>query len=149
MNFYSHIIAVGKMKSTSHFRVAYDEYSKRLKGSIELTEIEARTTKEEQSKILTKLNDNSPIIALDETGESLSSQRFADKITSIQQIKTGKIQFIIGGADGLNNEIRNKADLILSFGKLTWPHMLARVMLVEQIYRANLIMANHPYHREG
>ena len=58
------------------------------------------------------------------------------------------MQFVIGGADGLNDEIRNRASILLSFGQQTWPHMLARVMILEQIYRAQQILKNHPYHRE-
>ena len=149
MSFQSHIIAIGKMKSSSPFRVAYEEYNKRLKGSIELSELDGKTTADEHTKIQAKLNPQAPIIALDELGKTLSSQELSKKIGDLQQIKSGKVQFIIGGADGLSNEIRNQADLVLSFGRLTWPHMLARVMLIEQIYRAGLIMNNHPYHREG
>ncbi len=149
MGFNSHIIAVGRMKKSSSFSPAYQEYEKRLKGKLELFELEGRDQKEELAKIDAKLNPTSPIIALDETGKTLSSVEFSNKITDIQNIKTGAFQFIIGGADGLDDTIRNKADLILSFGRLTWPHMLARVMLIEQIYRAQLILANHPYHREG
>jgi len=148
-NFYAQIIAIGRMKKTSHFASAYSEYEKRLQGAIELFELEGRDQKEELEKIKNKLSSNAPIIALDETGKTLSSVQFSQKITDLQQIKTGKFQFIIGGADGLNDEIRAQADLVLSFGKLTWPHMLARVMLIEQIYRAQLILSNHPYHKEG
>lgn len=149
MSFLSQIIAVGRLKSSSHFYAPYEEYSKRLKGKIKLIEIEGRNQKEELEKIKSKLTPSSPLIVLDETGKSLTSIKFSQTITNLQNTKSGNIQFIIGGADGLDDDIRDRADLILSFGKMTWPHMLARTMLIEQIYRAQLILANHPYHREG
>ncbi len=149
MTFLSQIIAIGRLKSNSHFYTAYEEYEKRLKGKVELFEVAGHTQKEELENIKSKLIPSSPLIALDETGKSLTSVEFSQKINNIQNIKPGKIQFIIGGADGLDDDIRHQADLVLSFGKMTWPHMLARVMLIEQIYRAQLILTNHPYHREG
>ncbi len=149
MSFLSQIIAVGRMKNTSPFYSAYMEYDKRLKGKIELIELEGRDQKQELEKIKAKLSPSSILIALDETGKTLSSIELSKKIIDLQTIKPGKVQFILGGADGLDNDIRGRADLVLSFGRLTWPHMLARVMLVEQIYRARLIATNHPYHREG
>ena len=149
MGFQSQIIAVGKMKQSSPFLGAYSEYEKRLKNSVELITLEGKNTQDERDKITAKLNTNSPIIALDELGKTLSSVELSQKITELQNIKSGKVQFIIGGADGLNDDIRQRADIVLSFGHLTWPHMLARVMLIEQIYRTQLIAANHPYHREG
>ena len=149
MTFHSQIIAIGKMKARSPYAPAYTEYDKRLKNTLSLFELEGRDTHDERQKIISKLDTNAPIIALDELGKTLSSVELSKNIEKLQQIKSGKVQFIIGGADGLDDDIRARADLILSFGRLTWPHMLARVMLVEQIYRATLIMSNHPYHREG
>ena len=148
-NFQSQIIAIGRMKNSSPFAQSYAEYDKRMQGAVELFELEGRNQKDELEKINAKLIPSSPIIALDEKGKTLSSVEFANKISDIQNITTGKFQFIIGGADGLDDGIRQKANLVLSFGRLTWPHMLARVMLIEQIYRAQLILSNHPYHREG
>lgn len=149
MSFASQIIAVGRMKKASSFAPAYTEYEKRLKGKLELIELDGQTQSDELRKIKDKISLTSPLIVLDEKGKTLSSVAFSKKIADLQQIKPGKIQFVIGGADGLDDEIRQKADVVLSFGKLTWPHMLARVMLIEQIYRAGLILSNHPYHREG
>jgi 23S rRNA (pseudouridine1915-N3)-methyltransferase len=85
---------------------------------------------------------------MDERGKSLPSLKFADKIRDLQNQGRSHIQFIIGGADGLGDDIRKRADLLLSFGAQTWPHMLARVMLLEQIYRCQQILSGHPYHRE-
>ena len=91
----------------------------------------------------------SVIIALDETGEMLSSAGFAKRLETWRDGGTRECRFLIGAADGLSNEDRAGATLTLSFGKATWPHMLARAMLVEQLYRATSIIAGHPYHREG
>jgi 23S rRNA (pseudouridine1915-N3)-methyltransferase len=85
---------------------------------------------------------------MDERGASLPSRKFAEKFQNLQNESRSNVQFIIGGADGLNDEIRGRADFLLSFGRQTWPHMLARVMLLEQIYRVQQILKNHPYHRD-
>jgi 23S rRNA (pseudouridine1915-N3)-methyltransferase len=85
---------------------------------------------------------------MDEHGIGLSSKEFAGKLENLAIQGKSKVQFIIGGADGLPQSVRDRANFILSFGKQTWPHMLARVMLTEQIYRAQQIIAGHPYHRE-
>ena len=77
----------------------------------------------------------------------LSSASFAAKVQDLMDEGRPVIQFIIGGADGLNDEIRKRADILLSFGIQTWPHMMVRIMLIEQIYRARQIVAGHPYHR--
>lgn len=148
MSFHVEIIAVGKLKASSPFYDLFENYSRRLQGGINLIELEGHSQAEEIQKIITKINSGSALIALDEIGKSLSSISFAKKLEKFQQDKPGKIQFIIGGADGLNDDIRQKADLIMEFGAQTWPHMMVRVMLVEQIYRAQQILANHPYHRE-
>lgn len=89
------------------------------------------------------------IVALDESGEILSSATFARRLETWRDAGTRECRFLIGAADGLSSEDRASATLILSFGKATWPHMLARAMLVEQLYRATSIIAGHPYHREG
>jgi 23S rRNA (pseudouridine1915-N3)-methyltransferase len=89
------------------------------------------------------------IVALDETGELLGSTALATRLETWRDAGTRECRFLIGAADGLSAEDRSSATLILSFGKATWPHMLARAMLVEQLYRATSIIAGHPYHREG
>lgn len=86
---------------------------------------------------------NGYVVAMDETGENLSSSALAKKLAD-----KNEVTFIIGEADGLTNELRSRADLKLSFGKLTWPHKIARMMLTEQIYRVWSILNRHPYHRE-
>ena len=139
------LIAVGKLKSNSPYAPLFTEYTKRLMGGIDVVEIATADQKTECDAILKKIDPSLPLIALDETGQSFKSTAFAKKL---EQFAGQKIQFVIGGADGLSDEIRNKANFTLNLGRLTWPHMMVRVMLVEQLYRAQQILANHPYHRE-
>jgi 23S rRNA (pseudouridine1915-N3)-methyltransferase len=144
------VVAVGKLKNSPLLDLC-EEYIKRLGGKIALKEIDApkaSTTQIEAPLILKALGPQDFVVALDERGETLSSPDFAKKISVWgQQAAGGEITFLIGGADGLNDEIRKRSKFLLSFGKQTWPHMLVRVMLLEQIYRARQIIAGHPYHR--
>ena len=103
---------------------------------------------DEAHKILDKMANNAFVVVMDERGNGLKSLDFANTIKNLQNSGENHIQFIIGGADGLTDDVRNQANLLLSFGQQTWPHMMARVMLLEQIYRAQQILAGHPYHRE-
>lgn len=145
------IIAVGRQKA-SPMKDLSMEYLKRLKWPVAMTEIEApkgSTSAQEAPLILKEIGKAGLIVALDERGETLSSLEFAKKLSGWQiQAPGNEITFLIGGADGFDNEIRKKAKFLMSFGKQTWPHMLVRVMLLEQIYRAQQIIAGHPYHRE-
>ncbi len=88
-------------------------------------------------------------VVLDERGPALSSLAFADKLRRWRDDGTREARFLIGAADGHDDSVRAKADMLLSFGPATWPHILVRAMLAEQLYRATAIIANHPYHREG
>ncbi len=101
----------------------------------------------EGKMIISALPKNSFNILLDSTGKMLSSVEFANQISLWQNSGKSAISFIIGGAEGHGEEIRKKSDFILSLGKMTWPHMLARVMLVEQLYRSYSILNSHPYHK--
>ncbi len=141
------IIAPGRMKRHV-LEPAFEDYAKRIKWSIEIIEIEAKNTADEHQKIDDKIDPKAALIILDERGKSLPSRDFASKIENFQNQGISKIQFILGGANGLNDSIRQKAKLLLSFGAQTWPHILCRLMLVEQIYRAEQILAGHPYHRD-
>lgn len=129
-----------------------DEYLKRMKWTVSLKEIDApkgSTSAQEAPLILKQLPASAFIIALDERGETLASPVFAEKLAKWQNQAPGnEIIFLIGGADGFSDEIRKKANFLMSFGKQTWPHMLVRVMLLEQVYRAQQITAGHPYHRQ-
>lgn len=149
------IIAIGKMQRGPE-QTLVDEYLKRLPWKAQITEIDikkvAATSAErkarEAERLLAAIPDGAAVIALDETGKALSSRQFAGKIDDWQMAGYNSLAFIIGGADGLDASIHAKADLKLAFGTLTWPHMLVRVLLAEQIYRAWSINAGHPYHRD-
>lgn len=88
-------------------------------------------------------------VVLDEKGESVASTLFAYRLAAWRDDGVREARFLIGAADGLDDAARDGADLLLSFGRATWPHLLARAMLAEQLFRATSILANHPYHREG
>ena len=98
--------------------------------------------------LLNNVPNGAKIIALDEKGKEFSSVDFAEKLKNFANLGDSNLAFIIGGADGLSEELKRKADLILSFSKMTFPHMMIRAFLTEQIYRAYTIINNHPYHRQ-
>ena len=147
------IIAVGRLRKGPFFDLC-QEYMKRIKWSFTVYELEAKSTdpaaaqKEEARKIAEHLKENAFVVVMDERGNGLRSLDFAKTLQNLQNTGEKHIQFIIGGADGLIDEVKDRANLLLSFGQQTWPHLLVRVMLIEQIYRAQQIMAGHPYHRE-
>jgi 23S rRNA (pseudouridine1915-N3)-methyltransferase len=141
------ILAIGRLKKGALFDVAND-YLRRINLPCSLIEMEGKNTADEHKKLMEAIRPEAFLIAMDETGKSLSSRKFAQKIQTLQNDAQPLMQIIIGGADGLNDEIRSRANLLLSFGAQTWPHMLARVMLLEQIYRVQQILSNHPYHRD-
>lgn len=146
------IIAVGRLRNGPFFEL-YQEYAKRIKYSLSLYEVEIKSkspdmAEVEGAKIKKHIAENAFVIVMDEKGNGLRSLDFAKTLENFQHTGEEHIQFIIGGADGLTDEIRGRANLLLSFGQQTWPHMMARVMLLEQIYRAQQILNNHPYHRE-
>lgn len=93
--------------------------------------------------------DGAKLILLDEKGDSLGSAAFAERLGRWRDDGVREAQFRIGAADGFDDKDRAEADLLLSFGRATWPHLLARAMLAEQLWRATSILAGHPYHREG
>ncbi len=117
----------------------------------EIKTIKARRGQElkklEAQKLLDSLPLKTKIVALDETGEDLTSQDFAAYLQKNLHMGTQNLTFIIGGASGLDEAICQAADLTLSLGRMTLPHLLARVFLVEQLWRAVSILTNHPYHR--
>lgn len=93
--------------------------------------------------------DNGITVILDEKGAELSSMELARRLERWRDEGRREARFLIGAADGFDDAERAGADLLLAFGKATWPHLLARAMLAEQLFRATSILANHPYHREG
>jgi 23S rRNA (pseudouridine1915-N3)-methyltransferase len=118
----------------------------------ELTESRAGSApsrKAEEAKALSaELPERGIVIALDERGNSQSSEDFAQRLRRWRDDGKEAVSFVIGGADGLDPAFVKGADLALSFSPLTWPHQLVRIMLVEQLYRATTILSGHPYHRE-
>src|SRR3954467_1711495 len=102
---------------------------------------------EEAAAISAKIGEKSVLVALDERGDSIDSAAFARHLGRWRDDQVANTFFLVGGADGLSPDLRRKAKLKLAFGAATWPHQLARVMLLEQIYRVATILAGHPYHR--
>lgn len=147
------IICVGNLKSGPELDLV-KEYLKRFLWQIDIIEIPVKkglsgeTLKTHEAKlILAQIPENTPLIALDERGTSPSSPEFAKIMEDLQVQSASQIIFCIGGADGLDESVRKRANRLISFGKMTWPHMLVRVLLAEQLYRAQQILAGHPYHR--
>jgi 23S rRNA (pseudouridine1915-N3)-methyltransferase len=155
------IVAVGKMKE-KYFRMAIDEYVKRLSRYCKLEIIEvndeqtpyqASEAEENQIKntegarILKNIKDGAYVIALAIEGTMLSSTELSEKIENLGIQGKSHIIFVIGGSLGLSSEVLKRADYKLSFSKMTFPHQLMRVILLEQIYRAYRIISNEPYHK--
>lgn len=118
-------------------------------GPLTMSEVEAKKGGQQAEADLLRraLPDNAFLCCLDERGTVLSSPKFADKIAEWRDAGQQDLAFVIGGADGIAPALRDDARFSLSFGKMVWPHMLARVMLCEQLYRAASILAGLPYHR--
>jgi 23S rRNA (pseudouridine1915-N3)-methyltransferase len=102
----------------------------------------------EAERLLKNYTPQNSLIVLDERGTTPTSREFANMLLTAQNAGHSECRFVIGGADGLSQEIRDNATKIISFGKMTWPHLLVRVMLCEQIYRSLTILSGHPYHRD-
>jgi len=141
------IVCVGKIKE-SFYRDAILEYMKRMQKyhKLEIIEVMDSNIKEERDLILKKIDKKDFIITMEIEGKQVSSLELADLIDKTL-INYSNITFIIGGSDGLDNEIKNMANYKLSFSKLTFPHQLFRVVLLEQIYRAFKIINNESYHK--
>ena len=148
------IITVGSIKE-QYLKDAIEEYKKRLSKytNIEIIEVKDEGLVEvkkalllEEEKILKHINDKDYIITLEIEGEEPTSLEFAEKLDKIR-LETSNIVFIIGGSYGLSDNIKNKSRWHLSFSKLTFPHQLFRVILLEQIYRAFKINNNESYHK--
>ncbi len=152
-----HICAVGRMKSGPE-RTLTDDYVTRFDrtgrplglGPLNLIEVEDRKGggMAAEAALLDKaLPPSARIITLDERGKMLSSPEFAQMIARYRDDAQGEMAFVIGGADGIDPALRARAETSISFGQMVWPHMLVRVMLAEQLYRAASILAGSPYHR--
>ena len=137
-----HIIARGKIGRSAEAELT-ERYLKRISWPVKLTELPDHGGK------IPELPANAVTVLLDERGEPVSSMALGKLLEKWRDHGKREVRFLIGAADGHNDKERAEADLLLSFGPATWPHLLARAMLAEQLFRATSILANHPYHREG
>ncbi|MDC3418482.1 23S rRNA (pseudouridine(1915)-N(3))-methyltransferase RlmH [Aquibacillus salsiterrae] len=155
------IISVGKLKE-KYLKQGIQEYVKRLgayanidivevadeKAPESMSEAEMEEVKrKEGERILTKIGTDSYIISLEINGQMLTSEKLAEKLDNLATHGKSKIAFIIGGSLGLSEEVRKRSDFALSFSKMTFPHQLMRLILVEQVYRAFRINRGEPYHK--
>lgn len=150
----THILAISKWKKGPE-QALFESYSNRLRPKPVLKELEVRKKlsglelkQAEAELLLDSVPKGAIIVALDERGKTMPSREFANKIQAWLDQGRGDIAFIIGGADGLDESVRKRCDLLISFGSMTWPHMLVRPMLAEQLFRAHSILSGHPYHRD-
>lgn len=142
------LAAIGKMKASSPEAALMAEYIKRLPWKFAVKEFAQSNPAKEAEALLAACDGAQRIIALDERGKDLSSRELAAQFAQWQQQGVSSLGIIIGGADGLDESVRAKAQLKLAFGRATWPHMMVRAMLAEQLYRVSSILDNHPYHRD-
>jgi 23S rRNA (pseudouridine1915-N3)-methyltransferase len=137
-----HIVARGKIGRSPEAELV-ERYLKRIAWPTKVTELP------ERGGNVSELPANSVTVVLDERGHALSSIDLAKKLEGWREGAKREARFLIGAHGGHEEEQRRSADLLLSFGPATWPHLLVRAMLAEQLFRATSILANHPYHREG
>jgi len=147
------LAAVGRARA-GPARDLYEEYAGRLSWPLTLREVEVKKRlssdelkRQEAELLLAAIPSGSIVVALDERGKTMTSEAFAAKIGAWRDQGAADIAFLIGGADGHGDAVRARADFLLALGAMTWPHMLVRGMLAEQLYRAQQILAGHPYHR--
>ncbi len=155
------LLTVGKIKE-KYLKEAVAEYVKRLSAycKLEIVEVTDERTPEQRSdhmtrvilsteaeRILKHVKDDAFLITLEIDGKALSSEEFASKLESLAVSGNSHVMFVIGGSLGLGEEVRKRSDFALSFSKLTFPHQLMRVILLEQIYRGFRIIAGAPYHK--
>ena len=155
------VLAVGKMKQgperelISRYEQRFNSLARSLNFSniklVELTESRASSAaarkKDEAERILNVLPEKTTLITLDERGKSIPSEKLAQKISEFRDNGKENLAIVIGGADGLDPDLRARAQMVINFGEMTWPHQLVRILLFEQLYRTATILSNHPYHR--
>jgi len=148
------IAAIGKLKAGPELEL-FTHYTKRLPWKVSVQELtvkkqlpDAERKLAEGELLLSVIKDSEQVIALDEHGKDWTSQQFAGHLRGLQDKGTASLAFVIGGADGLSGPVQKRANMSLSFGRMTWPHMMVRMLLAEQLYRAQSILSGHPYHRE-
>ena len=148
------VVAVGRVKEP-HWRAACDEYLKRLRpyATVDVVEVAdrdisdaARAVNAEGADVLRVLPDDTYAIALELNGREFTSEQLAERLSALMVRGRSDISFVIGGSAGLAAAVRERADDSLALSRMTFPHQLARVVLLEQLYRAFRIMRNEPYH---
>ncbi len=137
-----HIVARGRIGRSPEAELV-DRYLKRIAWPTRVTELP------DTGGRVPPREGQSRLILLDEKGENLPSMAFAERLGRWRDDGVREVRFMLGAADGFDDAARAEADLLVSFGRATWPHLMARAMLAEQLFRATSILANHPYHREG
>jgi 23S rRNA (pseudouridine1915-N3)-methyltransferase len=137
-----HIIARGKIGRSPESELV-DRYMKRISWPVKITELP------DKGGTVPEAERGAKTILLDEKGEQISSAELANLLGKWRDEGVSETRFCLGAADGFNDHQRAGADKLIAFGRATWPHLMARAMLAEQLYRATSILANHPYHREG
>ena len=154
------LICVGKVKE-KFYRDAIKEYEKRLGAYIKLNTIEisdekvkvendseiALAMEKEGNSILSKIKDNQYVITLEILGKNLSSEEFASKIDNLMLTSKSDVVLVIGGSYGLSDSVKKRSDFALSFSRMTFPHQMMRVILLEQVYRAYRIISGASYHK--
>ena len=147
------VIAVGNSRNSYEMKL-FQYYARRITFPFNLIEVVAKKSfvgnqrkVKESSLLLSKVSNDSIVIVLDQCGLQQTSQKLAAQIQSWRDEGTKELTFLIGGADGLDKAIFERAHMVLSFGAQTWPHLLVRVLLAEQVYRVQCIISGHPYHR--
>lgn len=154
------LICVGKVKE-KFYRDAIKEYEKRLGAYIKLNTIEisdekvkvendseiALAMEKEGNNILSKIKDNQYVITLEILGKNLSSEEFASKIDNLMLTSKSDVVLVIGGSYGLSDSVKKRSDFALSFSRMTFPHQMMRVVLLEQVYRAYRIITGASYHK--
>lgn len=152
------VACIGKAGRAKHdaAQSLIESYCERLPWPVAIREVEdkkqggtvAERKAREAALLLAAVPKGAVIVAMDERGRSLSSRQFADQLAQWRDNSEQEVAFLIGGADGLDPGLVAKARLTLSLSAMTWPHLLARVMLLEQLYRAWSLQTGHPYHRD-
>lgn len=147
------LVAVGRLKAGPELTL-FERYAARLRPVLAVQEVPAargsvvEQKRREAAALLAACPDNAFVVVLDEGGRVYDSPAFSQAMTNWQG--TGRpIHFLIGGAEGLERSVLDRADAVMSFGSMTWPHMLVRIMLAEQVFRAQAIATNHPYHKNS
>ena len=147
------IACIGHLKAGAEADLL-SRYVKQTRWNVIIREFEdkksgspAERKKRESEMLLSAVPNGAKVVVLDERGKQTGSEAFAKKLGVWQDEGTSAVVFMIGGADGHTEDLRKRADYLMAFGEMTWPHFLARVMLAEQIYRARTSLDGHPYHR--